>query len=645
MPSAQARPLPPLRDDSRPGVEFLRSFVDSLPTLLWASTPDGRIEFLSDGWQRYTGQTPAQLRAGGWGDAIHPNDRDDVMRRWADTVAGGGEFEVEFRYRRHDGEYEWHLARAAPVRSDDGRVARWAGVTTNIDAARRAEAKARAAEAALREREELLRTVLAHIPAAVFWKDRDSVYLGCNDTCARNAGRAAPADLVGKTDWDLTYSRAEAEFYRACDRKVMESGEPLLNVEETQTRPGGETAALLTSKVPLRDASGAVVGVVGVYQDVTGLKRLEEQYRQAQKMEAVGCLAAGVAHDFNNLLTIINGYSDLLIDALDPGDPRFPLVEEIRKAGERSAGLTRQLLAFGRREVVAPRLLDVNDVVRGVERILGRAVGEDVRLVITLAPDLAAVRADPGQLEQVLMNLAVNSRDAMPDGGTLTLTTANVTTTTGSAVLLAVTDTGCGMTDAVRRRLFEPFFTTKEKGRGTGLGLAVVHGVVTQAGGSVEVDTAPDRGTTVRVLLPAVGEPARPAAGKSGIRAVPRGTETILLAEDEDGVRALTRHVLQAAGYTVLEAADGAEAVAAAAAHPGSIHLFVTDVVMPGLGGREAAGRLLAARPGVKVLYLSGYTDDAVVRHGVAHAEVDFLRKPYSPTDLAYKVREILDRT
>ncbi len=636
MPSAsRLLPPPPARNDPRPGVEFLRSFVDSLPALLWAATADGRIEYLSDGWERYTGLTEAQLRDGGWGDCIHPDDRAAVFDRWAAATAGGGEYVVEFRYRRHDGAYEWHVARAATVRDTAGRVVRWAGVTTNVHAAR-------AAEAALREREELLRTVLAHIPAAVFWKDRDSAYLGCNETCARNAGYEAPADLVGRTDLEFGYSKEEAEFYRACDRRVMETGEPLLNIEETQTRPTGETAVILTSKVPLRDGSGSVVGVVGVYQDVTGVKRLEEQYRQAQKMEAVGRLAAGVAHDFNNQLTVINGYSDLLLDTLSPKDPGYALVEEVRRAGERSAGLTRQLLAFGRREVVAPRVLDLNDVVRGVERILAQAVGEDVRLVTELAPGLAAVRADQGQLEQVLMNLVVNARDAMPDGGTLTVATANLPG--GSRVRLTVADTGTGMTAEVRRRLFEPFFTTKPKGQGTGLGLAVVHGVVTQAGGAVEVQTAIGRGTTFHIDLPASGEPARRSTGSSVVRVVARGSETVLLAEDEDGVRALTRHILRNAGYTVLEAGDGVEAVAVAAGHAGPIHLLVTDVVMPGLGGREAAERIVAARPGTRVLYLSGYTDDAVVRHGVLRSDMAFLRKPYTPTELVYKVRDVLDR-
>jgi two-component system cell cycle sensor histidine kinase/response regulator CckA len=324
------------------------------------------------------------------------------------------------------------------------------------------------------------------------------------------------------------------------------------------------------------------------------------------------------------------------------------------KAGERAAGLTRQLLAFSRQAIVEPRVLNLKDVLAETDSLLRRVIGEDIELVTLSSPDAGSVRADPGQITQLLLNLAVNSRDAMPTGGRLTIEIRNVVLdesyTQGHAearpghhVLLAVSDTGCGIPAEVLSRIWEPFFTTKEVGKGTGLGLAVVHGVVKQAGGHVQVYSEVGHGTTFKVYLPRVRE--RPSSGKSypAVKVMPRGTETVLLVEDEDGVRALASHVLAGCGYTVIEARDGAEAVRVAGEHEGRLDLLVTDVVMPHLGGRELAERLVSRHPGLKVLYLSGYTDDAVVRHGILEAEVQFLQKPYSPSVLALKAREVLD--
>jgi CheY-like chemotaxis protein len=329
------------------------------------------------------------------------------------------------------------------------------------------------------------------------------------------------------------------------------------------------------------------------------------------------------------------------------------MLGEIKKAGERSAGLTRQLLAFSRQQVLAPRVFDLNAVVADTEKLLRRVIGEDVRLITRLDPGLGAVRADPGQVEQVLLNLAVNARDAMPTGGRLTIETWNVELDVADAqshpearpgphVLLAVSDTGCGMTPEVRDRIFEPFFTTKEPSKGTGLGLAVVHGIVRQSEGRIEVHSELGAGTTFRVYLPRAEKAMGGAKGDSRLRAVPRGTETILLVEDEDGVRALVSHVLRGCGYTVLEAGDGEEALRVVAAHTGPVHLLVTDVVMPGLPGPQVAERVVARHSGLRVLFVSGYTDDAVVRHGVRHGSVNFLQKPFSPAILAHKVREVL---
>jgi two-component system cell cycle sensor histidine kinase/response regulator CckA len=402
---------------------------------------------------------------------------------------------------------------------------------------------------------------------------------------------------------------------------------------------------------PMR-GDGRPEGAVVMHINVSDHKRLEQQFTQAQKMEAVGRLAGGVAHDFNNLLTVINGYSEMVRDRLPPGDPARELVAEIARAGERAAGLTRQLLAFSRQQLVVPQVLDLNALVADTEKMLRRLIGEDVELAVDLEPDLGHVEADPGQIEQVLMNLAVNARDAMPQGGRLTIQTRNIRIDAaesrpggrpGPYVLLAVSDTGCGMSEGTQARLFEPFFTTKGPGRGTGLGLATVYGIVQQSGGHIDVESARGQGTTFRIYLPRVEALAPTRKSHQGVRLRPGGRETVLLVEDEAAVRALVRVVLREGGYTVLEARHGVEALRLAEQHTGPIHLLLSDVVMPELGGRELADRLAALRPGLKILYLSGYTDDAVLRHGVQEAEAALLQKPFTPDALALKVREVLD--
>ncbi|MFO0930284.1 MAG: ATP-binding protein, partial [Gemmataceae bacterium] len=376
------------------------------------------------------------------------------------------------------------------------------------------------------------------------------------------------------------------------------------------------------------------------------------QFQQAQKMEAIGRLAGGVAHDFNNLLTVINGYGDLLLAVLATDDSNRPALAAIREAGERAARLTSQLLAFSRKAIVEPKVLDLNDVVEHSQRLLSRLVGEDIHLITVLDPAVPRIRIDPGQLEQVIMNLLVNARDAMPTGGQLTIEThplflsghdlaGHPALHPGRYAELVVSDTGCGMSDETLTRLFEPFFTTKGQGKGTGLGLAVVHGVVEQAGGLIRVHSRVGQGTTFRILFPAVPESTGGSAG--GVASPLRGSETVLLVEDEDAVRTVSRIGLESQGYVVLTAESGPDAVRLAEEYPGPIHLLVTDVVMPGMGGRQVVETIRGRRPGLRVLYMSGYTDDAVVRHGVSDATDAFLQKPFTPLTLARKVRQVLD--
>src|SRR5579872_1037210 len=392
---------------------------------------------------------------------------------------------------------------------------------------------------------------------------------------------------------------------------------------------------------------------LAVVSDVTGRRKLEDQLRQAQKMEAVGMLAGGVAHDFNNLLTIITGYSQLILNNLREQDPNRHSVEQIMKAGERAAALTKQLLAFSRRQVLQLKVLEINKLVTGLSSMLQRLIGEDIDLRLALHPDLGRVSADPGQLEQVLMNLVVNARDAMPKGGALTVENANVwldrsyagrhaNVKPGPYILLPVSDSGTGMDQATQARLFEPFFTTKGSSQGTGLGLSTVFGIIRQSGGSIEVYSEPGRGTSVKVYLPRIDQPAAIESDEES-GAVARGTETILLVEDDEMVRSLVRETLEREGYKIMDAAGPEDAIRLANEFHQKIHLMITDVVMPKVNGRELADKLSRRRPDMKVLYMSGYTDNAIVNSGLLHREVAFLQKPFTPGALAAKVREVLE--
>ena len=392
-----------------------------------------------------------------------------------------------------------------------------------------------------------------------------------------------------------------------------------------------------------------------LFWDITAQKELEVQFVQSQKMEAVGRLAGGVAHDFNNMLNVIFGYGDLIIQELQPDANLSRYLDEIMQAAERAAALTRQLLAFSRKTILAPQLVNLNDQLVGIEKMLARSIGEDIEMRMVLEPALAAVKADPGHIDQIIMNLVVNARDAMPRGGKLTLETANVYIDedqarrhdyvgAGHYVKLAVNDNGQGMDAATQARVFEPFFTTKELGRGTGLGLSTVYGLVTQNGGYIEVESEVGRGTTFKVFLPRVQEVIAPAAEAKPIAEDFHGFETILVVEDEDLLRDLIVHSLKIYGYTVLAARHGAEALLLFDRHPGPIHLLLTDVVMPRLSGRDLADRLTSLRPELKVLFMSGYTDNAIVHHGILETDIFLIQKPFRTQKLLEKIREILDQ-
>jgi PAS domain S-box-containing protein len=519
----------------------------------------------------------------------------------------------------------------------------------------RENAERRQAEEARGKTENLLQGIVEKAPTAIYVKDLEGRYLLVNRHMAEVMGVDAGA-VVGKTVFDV-YPAERAQALATFEQRVLAAGEALEGEEELLRADGLHT--YITIKAPLTDASGRVYALCGISTDITAHKRAEEalhrseeQLRQAQKMEAIGNLAGGIAHDFNNLLSVILGYSSVLVQSMDPNDPHRADVQEIERASMRAAALTQQLLAFGRKQLLQPKVIKLSDVVAGVEPMLRRLIGEDIELTVRTTPELGSVRADPSQMEQIIMNLAVNSRDAMPRGGKLVIETENVNLAPleaahagvepGPYVTLAVTDTGVGIQRETQARIFEPFFTTKEMGKGTGLGLATVFGIVQQSGGSICVDSEPGRGSTFRVYLPRTDvidlgerESRHPVVGSL------EGSETILLVEDEAQVRALVRSILQRFGYQVLEAQSGSDALVVCEEHTGTIDLLLTDVIMPRINGPQLAQRL-SGRVG-KVLYMSGYTEDSIVRQGLVDASVALLQKPITPKALVRKVREVLD--
>jgi two-component system, cell cycle sensor histidine kinase and response regulator CckA len=869
------------REALRVSEEQYRLLADGIPQIVWTARPDGSIDYLNRRAAEYSGLETESLTGRKCARAVHPDDRPHVEAVWGEALRSGMPCEFEFRLRRADGAYRWHVGRQVAIRNDAGAISRWFGTCTDIhDQKMIAEQRARDALLLASVRDSVIVTDLEGV--VTYWnegaarlfgwsaeemigrpyadrfpepvrsrivaqirerlsgsewngefedyrKDGSRVWIDSRVTRITNAdGRPVGVmgvshdiserkrhEAVHRFQHALLESQAEASpdgiLLVGTDHQILSHNRQFLNLwgiptDLTATEDGAATALTaslvadpeaFTARIaainaapdsrshdevlladgrtldrysgPIRTAGGERLGRVwffrditdrkrveaslgavmrsvadaiitvdeagvidsanpaveplfgyteaeviglpvrtllpepfgddrdpgspgaglakvigigrevtgrrkdgsrfpadlsvsecrlhgarhftGVVRDVTAKKKLEDQFRQAQKMEAFGQLAGGVAHDFNNLLTVINGYSDLLLDEFAPGDPGRESMMAIREAGERAAALTAQLLAFSRKTIIEPKNLDLNAVVDSIAKMLRRLIGEDVRLSVVPGARLSPVRADLGQIEQVIMNLAVNARDAMPKGGRLTIETSNVVVKAddhgypdgppGRYVRLVVADTGCGMSAEVKAKLFEPFFTTKGVGKGTGLGLATVYGIVSQAGGRIGVSSEVDQGSTFTVLFPAVGEvPAPPSAPP----AFPtRGSETILLVEDEANVRKLAKMALETLGYGVLEAGGGTHAAHLAETHAGPIHLLLTDVVMPTMGGRDLVDTLRARYPGLRVLYMSGYTDDAVVRYGVTQSTDAFLQKPFTPLGLARKVRAVLD--
>jgi PAS domain S-box-containing protein len=513
-----------------------------------------------------------------------------------------------------------------------------------------AQSRQRRAATRLHSSNSLLHAIIEGTSEAVYLKDAHGRYMLMNPAGARLLG-STPEEIIGKTDREL-FTPDEAEAIAKSDREAIESGQ-VVTAEDILTS-AGSSRTYLTTKNPYCDPQGRVIGVLGISVDVTEHRRMEEQLQRAQRMESLGTFSGGIAHDFNNLITIIKGYS-YLAHADAEGHPAVrDSLEQIRKAAGRASALVDQLLAFSRKQVLQLKVVSVNDIVGNVGKMLERVIGEDVQIETRLAPKLGAVRADPGQIEQVLLNLAANARDAMPGGGKLTMETADVALNgskvgrdlnvpPGSYAVVTVSDTGVGMDEQTLARIFEPFFTTKPPGKGTGLGLAMAYGIVKQSGGYICVDSKPGLGTTFRIYLPRVNEPVEVLSHTAPMVAPQRGDQTILLVDDDSQLRELASRVLNASGYNVLEADDGEQAERLAAGHSGSIHLLLTDVVLPGHSGRETAERICRERGETRVLYMSGYPGETIAHHGILEAGISFLQKPFFPDRLVGKVREVLN--
>jgi two-component system, cell cycle sensor histidine kinase and response regulator CckA len=503
----------------------------------------------------------------------------------------------------------------------------------------------------LRQSEQRFRALIENSSDAIALIDANGTILYASSSTTRVLDYS-PEEVVNRSALDMIHPDDRQRARQMLTSLVQQPGASLSIEFRVRHKDGSWRWIEGIASNGLNDPN--ILALVANYRDTSERRRLEEQFLQAQKMEAIGRLAGGVAHDFNNLLTVINGYSALALDMATKDSPLYSDLQEINKAGLRAAALTNQLLAFSRRQVLEPKVLNLNTIVSDMDRMLRRLIGEDIDLVTVLDPVLGSVLTDRGQIEQAIMNLVVNSRHAMPDGGQLTIETANVElddayarehsgVVPGSYVMLAVSDTGIGMDEQIQTRIFEPFFTTKQQGEGTGLGLSMVYGFLKQSGGNIWVYSEPGKGTTFKIYLPRVTE--RPARSSQERRPAPplRGSEMILVVEDEEGIRKLIRSILQQAGYTVVDASNGAEALRFCETHSEPIHLMISDVVMPQMSGRELANRLASLRPEIKVLFMSGYTDNAIVRHGVLEPDTPFLQKPFTPVSLTNKVREVLE--
>lgn len=586
---------------------------------------------------------------------LHPEDIEsaDLYDKRISNARYGEVFEIEYRLRHKNGEWIWMLGcdTVFSYMEDGVTVQEVLGTASDITERKRAEKENL-------ERERLIFAINNAAPSLIIlWDVKAGTILYVNDSILNVLGYK-PEEIYLMSNQEI-YSLIHPDDLSAIQSFTdtllkAKDGEVLTHEYRCKNNIGEWRVLSSQDTIFKRNAKGSVIKVLSVVDDITERVNLEDQLRQSQKLEGIGQLAGGVAHDFNNLLTVITGCSEMLLSVINDNDPNKQYVSYIQKAGERAASLTRQLLAFSRKQLLEPKVLNLNTVIGNTEKMLRRLIGEDIIITTVLNPTVKQIKADPGQIEQVIINLAVNARDAMPQGGRLILETSDAVLddeyckqhpgcNPGNYILLSITDNGCGMSAETQSHIFEPFFTTKEVGKGTGLGLATVFGIVKQSGGHIAVESKVDVGTTFLIYLPAIEE--SDIISESALNSkTTSGSETILLVEDESVVRGIVKLSLEAYGYTVLEAGSGQDAVALAEQHEGTINLVISDVIMPAMSGRELAEILRKRYQGLKVLFISGYTDDAVLRHGIFADEEEFLQKPFLPNALVTKVREVLDR-
>lgn len=631
-------------DARRESEERYQELFENANDIIFTIDLAGKFTGINKAAENITGYTRDEALKMNISSVIAPEFLDVALQMLSRKGLGGGRTRYELEIVCKDG------SRVALEFSP--RIIYRDGKPVGIQGIARDTTERKRAEEALRESEERFRSLSEASLEGIMVHDQ-GVILDANRAFAHLFGYGQPEELVGKNGPDLLLTpESRSRILQRIERK--EEG----RIELTGVRKDGTTFPMETESRPMK-YRGRDARIVS-FQDITGRKRDEEekvklqgQLQQAMKMEAIGRLAGGVAHDFNNILTVITGYSELLLQKVGKESPLYGGLQEIRRAGDRAASMTQQLLAFSRKQIIEPKVMRLDRLVAEVLKMLARLIGEDIALQTITGKSLGSVKVDPGQFQQILMNLVVNARDAMPGGGKIVIETANVDldeeycvlhpyVVPGRFVMLAVSDTGEGMSEEVKAHIFEPFFTTKERGSGTGLGLATTYGAVKQSGGSIEVDSGVGKGTTFKIYLPRVEEEEEPLKNATP-RDLPGGAEAVLLVEDEDTVREMCSRILGDLGYKVTQARSGAEAVAVAGT-AGRIDLLLTDVVMPGMSGKELATQLVPRHPGMKVLYMSGYTDNAIVHHGVLDEGVSFIGKPYTPSALARRVREVLDK-
>jgi two-component system, cell cycle sensor histidine kinase and response regulator CckA len=622
-----------------------RTLVEQAPLATYTSTPNAQIVYMSSQIEAICGISAAAIMADHeilW-RAMHPDDYEAVRSATHEAVETQGGFSLEYRLVRPDGSIVWILDRTSPVMSAEGETLYRQGFLVDVtDEKQRAEA--------LLVREEEFTSAFGHAPIGMAVVSLDGHWTQVNEAICEIVGYSEE-ELLSLTFQDVTHAD-DLETDLAHVRRLLAGEDRRYEMEKRYIHKDGHVVPVLLSVSLVRNADGDPLHFISQIQDLTERNRLEDDLRQSQKMEAVGRLAGGIAHDFNNLLTAVAGYGELILSRHLPGERDHRDAEHILQSADRAAKLTAQLLAFSRRQVLQPQVFRFDDALTATDDLLRRLIGAHVEIETTLGAGTAHVKADRAQIEQVVINLAVNARDAMPDGGKLTIASRLQELPTpgwpetalepGLYAVLEVSDTGHGMDAGTQSQVFEPFFTTKALGDGTGLGLATVYGTVKQTGGDVTVTSTLGRGTTFRVLLPLAEAPEQ-APNTEVASVCGPGTETILLAEDEDVVRELVREVLQARGYAVLEAAHPGQALELARSHRGVIHLLLTDVVMPGMSGRALADRLGLERPGIPVLYTSGYTSGRFGGDDSLGIGAHFIQKPFSAEQLASRIRDILD--